>query len=95
MRPHLCQDTSQQGTWLVSGKAWILAPKPVITISHVDLVAPPNLLPNVQFPGCLGGSAVESLPLAQGMILGSEIESHIGLLAGSLLLPLSVSLSLE
>ena len=36
--------------------------------------------------GRLGGSVVEHLPLAQGAILGSGIKSHIGLLAGSLLL---------
>ena len=41
--------------------------------------------------GCLGGSAVERLPLAQGVILGSGIESHVRLLAWSLLLPLPVS----
>ena len=39
----------------------------------------------------LGGSAIERLPLAQGVILGSGIESRIGLPEGSLLLPLSVS----
>ena len=44
--------------------------------------------------GRLGGPVVKRLPLAQGMILGSGIESHIGLPAGSLLLPLPVSLSL-
>ena len=33
-----------------------------------------------------GGSAVGRLPLAQGLIPGSRIKSHIGLLAGSLLL---------
>ena len=45
--------------------------------------------------GHLGGSAVEHLPLAQGLIPDSQIESHIGLLAWSLLLhPLPVSLSL-
>ena len=35
---------------------------------------------------------VERLPSAQGVILESGIESHIGLPAGSLLLPLPVSL---
>ena len=45
--------------------------------------------------GHLGGSAVEDLPLAQGMIPGSGIESHIGLPAGSLLLPLPMSLPLS
>ena len=46
----------------------------------------------------LGGSAVEFLPSAQGVILGPGILSHTGLLAGSLplslpvFLPLSVSL---
>ena len=44
--------------------------------------------------GCLGGSAVEHLPSAQGMILGLGIESHIKLPIGSLLLPLPVSLPL-
>ena len=38
--------------------------------------------------GRLGGSAVWHLPLAQGVIL----ESHIGILAWSLLLPLSLPL---
>ena len=35
---------------------------------------------------------VEHLPLTQGVILESGIESHIGPLAGSLFLPLPVSL---
>ena len=48
-----------------------------------------------QGEGRLGGSVVERLPLAQGMIPGSRIESHIGLLAGSLLLPRPVSLPLS
>ena len=52
-----------------------------------------------QDPGCLGGSGVEPLPLTQGVILESGIESHIGLLVGSLLLSWpnfpSVSLSLS
>ena len=43
----------------------------------------------------LGGSVVKCLPLAQGMIPGSRIESHIRLLAWSLLLPLPVSASLS
>ena len=43
----------------------------------------------------LGGSAVEHLPSAQVVIPGSRIESHIGLLEGSLLLPLPVSLLLS
>ena len=41
--------------------------------------------------GHLGGSVVERLPLAQDMILGSGIESHIRLRAWSLLLPLPAS----
>ena len=41
-----------------------------------------------QDPGCLGGSGVEPLPLTQGVILESWIESHIGLLVGSLFLSL-------
>ena len=50
-----------------------------------------------QDPGCLGGSGVEPLPLTQGVILESGIESHIGLLVGSLLLswPNFLSLSLS
>ena len=44
---------------------------------------------------CLGGSVVERIPLAQGMIPGSGIESLIGLPVRSLLLPLPVSLSLS
>ena len=45
--------------------------------------------------GRLGGSAVEGLPLAQGVILGSGMESHIGLPAWSLLLPLLMCLPLS
>ena len=41
--------------------------------------------------GCLGGSAAEHLPLAQGMILGLGIKSHIRLPERSLLLSLSLS----
>ena len=50
--------------------------------------------------GCLGGSGVEPLPLTQAMILESGIQSHIGLLVGSIpfslpnFLPLSLSHSL-
>ena len=44
--------------------------------------------------GGLGGSVVESLPLAQAVIPGQRIESYIGLLVGSLLLPLPMSLPL-
>ena len=44
--------------------------------------------------GDLGGSAVEHLPSAQGVILESGIKSHIGLPAWSLLFPLPVSLPL-
>ena len=43
----------------------------------------------------LGGSVVEPLPLAQVVIPGSWDESHIGFPAGSLLLPLPVSLPLS
>ena len=46
-------------------------------------------------PGCLGGSGVEPLSLTQGVILESGIESHIGLLVGSLLLSLHNFLSLS
>lgn len=45
--------------------------------------------------GCLSGSAVERLPSAQEVIPGFRIESRIGLLAGSLLLPLLMSLPLS
>ena len=41
--------------------------------------------------GWLGGSVVERLPLAQGVIPSLGIESHIGLPVGSLLLPLPMS----
>ena len=47
----------------------------------------------MKFEGCLGSSAVEHLPLAQGMIPGTRIESHIRLPAGSLLFPLPVCVS--
>ena len=43
--------------------------------------------------GHLGGSAVECLPLAQGVSPGPGIESHIGLPAWILLLALPVSAS--
>ena len=49
----------------------------------------------VQKEGHLGGSGVEHLPLAQGVIPGSRVESCIGIPAGSLLLPLSMSLPLS
>ena len=45
--------------------------------------------------GHLGSSGVERLPLAQVMIPGSGIEFCIRLPAGSLLLPLSMSLPLS
>ena len=45
--------------------------------------------------GHLGGSAVECLPLAQGLIPEFRIKSCIWFLAGSLLLPLPVSLPLS
>ena len=45
--------------------------------------------------GRLGGSAVEHLPLAQGVIPDPGIGSHIGLPAWSLLLSLPVSLPLS
>ena len=48
----------------------------------------------LEHQGCLGGSVVECLPLAQGVIPGSGIKSHIRLLAGSLLLPQPTSLPL-
>ena len=45
--------------------------------------------------GSLGGSAVEHLPSAQGLIPGSGIQSCIRLPARSLLLALPVSLPLS
>ena len=45
--------------------------------------------------GCLGGLVIGYLPSAQGVILGSRIESRLRLPTGSLLLPpayVSVSL---
>ena len=45
--------------------------------------------------GCLGGSVVEPLPWAQGVISGSGMESLISLPMRSLLLPLPVSLPLS
>ena len=45
--------------------------------------------------GHLGGSVVERLPSAQGVILGARIEPHITLPAWTLLLPLPVSLPLS
>ena len=45
--------------------------------------------------GYLGGSVVEHLPLAPGVIRGLGIESHIRLPVKSLLLPLSMSLPLS
>ena len=53
------------------------------------------LIKNSMFLGCLGGSGVQRLPLAQGVILGSGIKSHMGGTAGSLLLPLPMFLSLS
>ena len=52
-------------------------------------------LKNYHSLGHLGGSAVEHLPSTQGVIPGSGTESHIGLLARSLLLPLPLSLCLS
>ena len=55
-----------------------------------------KILKNKKFiVGHLGALAVERLPSAQGVILESRIESHVGLPAWSLLLPLSVSLPLS
>ena len=52
----------------------------------------PNLLPfscqELSALGHLGGSVVERLPLAQGMIPDQGMESRIRLFTGSLLLPL-------
>ena len=50
---------------------------------------------NAFSPGAPGGSAIEHLPSAQGVILGSRIESLFGLPAESLILPLPVSLPLS
>ena len=53
------------------------------------------LLRNFSLLGCLGGSAVEHLALAQGMIPGLGIKSHIGIPMRSLFLPQSMSLPLS
>ena len=45
--------------------------------------------------GLLGGSAVEGLLSAQGELLESRIEYNVGFPAGSLLLPLPMSLPLS
>ena len=45
--------------------------------------------------GHIGGPVVERLPLAQVVIRGPGMESHIGLPAESLLLPLPMSLPLS
>ena len=50
---------------------------------------------NITSEGHLGGSVVEHLLLAQGVILGPRIESRIRFLSGSLLLPLPMSLPLS
>ena len=47
---------------------------------------------NVEFKEPLGGSLVEPLPLAQGVISLSRIECHFVLPAQNLLLPLPLSL---
>ena len=60
-----------------------------------NLLMTPHRLQNMMSRGSLGGSAVEHLPSAQGMILGPGIKSGIGLPAWSLLLPLPVSLLLS
>ena len=54
----------------------------------------PTLFPSykIHLLGRLGGSVVEHLPWAQGVVGGPGIKSHIGLPSGSLLLPLPVSL---
>ena len=56
---------------------------------------PGEFIKNADARGSLGKSAVWRLPLAQGVIPGPRIESHIGLPAWSLLLPLPVSLPLS
>ena len=52
------------------------------------------VLPDFWKQGCLGGSVVEHLPSAQGVIPRSWIKACIRLPAGSLLLPLPMSLHL-
>ena len=54
-----------------------------------------NILVKNFYLGSPGGSVVEHLPLAQGVILETWIESHVGLPTWSLFLPLPVSLSLR
>ena len=50
-----------------------------------------NFCSRILMEGRLGGSVVGRLPLAQGVIPGFGIESHIGLRAQSLPLSLCVS----
>ena len=54
-----------------------------------------EMLKTCSWSGRLGGSVVEHLPLAQVVILGSSDRVCIRLPAGSLLLPLPVSLPLS
>ena len=54
-----------------------------------DAVVAPKILATL---GHLGGSAVEHLPLTQGVIPGLHIESHIGDFSLCLCLCLSLSL---
>ena len=63
-------------------------------INKLDIINP-RLSELEKVHGCLGGSVVEHLPLAQGRSQDLGIESRTGLLTGSLLLPLPVSLPLS
>ena len=63
--------------------------RPVI-IKEIEMI-----IKNFPHMGHLSGSSAERLPSAQVMILGPRIESHVGLPAWSLLLPLAVSLPLS
>ena len=57
--------------------------------------SPMEITKKMQNVGSLGGSVVECLPSAQGMIPGLGIESHIRVPARSLLLSLRMSLLLS
>ena len=63
--------------------------KPAITVLET------KHFKSTSYLGRLGGSVVEPLPLAQGVILRLEIESHIGLPVRSLLFPLYLCLSVS
>ena len=72
------------------------APDDVCLWSYIYFSVNSDIPSKMKYKGeSLGGSAVQYLPLAQGMILESWDESHVRLPAWSLLLSLPVSLPLS